>query len=312
MPLLPCTPLRALRLPALALAAVLSACNASSSGGANGGGGGGGGGDGGGDGGGGGGGGGGGNPPPAAVGKRGVAYAFRSQADLDALTPEVGWWYNWSYRPDAPLTGAEFVPMVWGRIQASDVPAIEAAIPAGAKYLLGFNEPNFQDGQANLSAAEAAALWPLLEQIASDRGLELVSPAVNYCGGRCWATDPVAYLDDFFAACDARGGCRVDHIAVHSYMCYGSALRSYLDRFQKYGKPIWLTEFACGDDASRKATGQVAYLDEAVPLLEGRADVFRYAWFIGRSSPVDPAWPVDLLGATGQLTALGQEYVRLP
>ena len=282
----------------LALAAVLSACNAPSSGGAGGGGGG----------------DGGGNPPPAAVGKRGVAYAFRSQADLDALTPEVGWWYNWSYKPDAPLAGVEFVPMVWGRIQASDVPAIEAAIPAGAKYLLGFNEPNFQLGQANLSAAEAAAMWPLLEQIASDRGLELVSPAVNYCGpaGSCWATDPVAYLDDFFAACAARGGCRVDHIAVHSYMCYGSALRSYLDRFQKYGKPIWLTEFACGDDASRKTTGQVAYMDEAVPLLEGRADVFRYAWFIGRSSPVDPGWPVDLLGAAGQLTALGQEYVGLP
>ncbi len=255
---------------------------------------------------------GGGDPPPASVPKRGVAYDFRSQADLDALTPEVGWWYNWSYRPGATLSGAEFVPMVWGRIQASDVPTIEAGIPAGAKYLLGFNEPNFKSGQANLSAADAAALWPLLEQIARDKGLKLVSPAVNYCGGSCWATDPVAYLDDFFAACAARGGCQVDAIAVHSYMCYGSALSSYLDRFAKYGKPIWLTEFACGDDASRKTTGQGAYMNEAVPLLEGRADVFRYAWFLGRSSPVNPDWPVDLLGATGQRTALGQEYVDLP
>jgi hypothetical protein len=252
-------------------------------------------------------------PPPGPGPKRGVAYDFRSQADLDAVTPQVGWWYDWSYRPGAALSGAEFVPMVWGRIQASDVATIEAGIPAGSQYLLGFNEPNFKTGQANLSAAEAAALWPLLEKIASDKGLALVSPAVNYCGGACWDTDPVSYLDDFFAACAAQGGCQVDHIAVHSYMCYGSALGSYLDRFRKYGKPIWLTEFACGDDASRKGTaqGQLAYMDEAVPLLEGRADVFRYAWFIGRTSPVDASWPVDLLGATGELTALGEEYVGL-
>jgi hypothetical protein len=93
-------------------------------------------------------------------------------------------------------------------------------------------------------------------------------------------------------------------------MCYGAALGSYLDRFKKFGKPVWLTEFACGDDASRTRTGQVAYIDEAVPLLEGRADVFRYAWFTGRRN--DTTWPVDLLGADGALTPLGEEYVGLP
>jgi hypothetical protein len=280
------------RLLALALAATLVGCGGSAGGG-------GGGGD-----------GGGGGATPGA--KRGIAYDLRSQADLDALSPQVSWWYDWSYHPGATLTGAEFVPMVWGRIQASDVATIEAGIPAGARYLLGFNEPNFKTGQANLSAAEAAALWPLLEQIAADKGLELVSPAVNYCGGSCWDTDPVSYLEDFFAACQAQGGCRVDYVAVHAYVCWGSALGSYLDRFEKFGKPLWLTEFACGDNAARKDTveGQLAFMDEAVPLLEARDDVFRYAWFIGRTNPADH-WPVDLLGAAGALTDLGQEYVEL-
>ncbi|MFO0583873.1 MAG: glycoside hydrolase family protein [Anaeromyxobacter sp.] len=256
----------------------------------------------------------GGGERPAPGTKRGVAYDLTSQADADALGPQVSWYYNWSTHPGAALTGAEFVPMVWGKIAAADVPAIEAAIPAGAKYLLGFNEPNFKTGQANLSPAEAADLWPLLEKIADDRGLLLVAPAVNYCGGACWETDPVAWLDAFFAACAARGGCRVDHVAVHAYVCYGGALGWYLDRFQKYGKPLWLTEFSCADEASRKGStkGQADYMAEAVPLLEGRADVFRYAWFIGRSDPVDPAWPVDLLGADGKLTWLGQAYVGFP
>jgi hypothetical protein len=48
---------------------------------------------------------------------------------------------------------------------------------------------------------------------------------------------------------------------------------------------------------------------EAVAILEADPDVFRYAWFSGRTSAIPN---VDLLGADGQLTALGQEYVGLP
>jgi hypothetical protein len=40
------------------------------------------------------------------------------------------------------------------------------------------------------------------------------------------------------------------------------------------------------------------------------ADVFRYAWFTGRMSP-DPHF-TSLLGADGQLTVLGVEYLSLP
>lgn len=244
--------------------------------------------------------------------KRGVAYAFRSLNDLHALEPRMGWWYDWAYKPDAAVAadrGAEFVPMVWGG--SFDDAAVQAGIPAGARYLLGFNEPNFKKHQANLSAAQAAALWPRLEAIADARGLELVSPAVNYCGPPedCWDTDPVAYLDHFLAAC---AGCRVDAIAVHSYMCDGAALSSYLARFAKFKKPIWLTEFSCGDAADVSLAVQERYMQDAVALLEAHPGVARYAWFIGRQDPVDPGWPVALLGADGTLTALGREYVGLP
>lgn len=243
--------------------------------------------------------------------KRGVAYGFRSVNDLDALEPAMTWWYNWSPRPDAQVAahvGAEFVPMVWGG-QFDDA-AVKAGIPAGARYLLGFNEPNFKKGQANLSAAQAAALWPRLEAIADARGLDLVSPAVNYCGpaADCWDTDPVAYLDHFFAACT---GCRVDAIAIHSYMCTGDALSWYLSRFKKYGKPIWLTEFSCGDAEDVSLAVQERYMREAVAILEADPQVARYAWFIGRQSPANPGWPVDLLAGDGRLTALGEEYLGL-
>ncbi|WP_049949460.1 glycoside hydrolase family protein [Sorangium cellulosum] len=242
--------------------------------------------------------------------KRGIGYGYHSVADLSALSASVGWWYNWATVPDEALRGGayvdlgvDFVPMVWGG--RFDADQVKAAIPSGAKYLLAFNEPNFF-AQANLSAAEAAALWPDLEEIADEKGLKLVSPAVNFCGGGCHETDPFAYLDAFFAACE---GCRVDFIAAHWYACDRPALEWYLGELKRYRRPIWLTEFSCGDGADRSPEAQAAYMREAVPLLESDPDVFRYAWFSGRTDAIPN---VDLLGASGELTALGELYVSLP
>ncbi len=242
----------------------------------------------------------------AAGAKRGVAFGFQSAAELRSLTPSVRWWYNWSTHPDAPLAGdtsAEFVPMVWGG--SFDVSKVIAEIPAGARYLLTFNEPNF-GSQANLTAAQAAALWPKIEQIADARGLQIVSPAVNYCRGSCNETDPIKYLKAFLDACK---GCRVDYLAVHWYACDGSALTWYLGQAKKYGKPLWLTEFACGDDKSKTTlAGQEAYMSAAVALLEADPHVFRYAWFGAGGAGI----PNVALTSSGGRTALGDEYASLP
>lgn len=253
---------------------------------------------------------------PTASCKRGLAYGHHSDADLMALQPAVAWWYNWAYVPDAELgrgfyesLGVEYVPMIWGG--RFDVDAATAEIPDGAQVLLGFNEPNFGQ-QANLSAAQAAALWPAVEQIADARGLSLVSPAVNFCGGDCQDTDPFDYLDAFFAACD---GCRVDRVAFHVYVgCHPDgdhAAQWLIDHVETYKRrfslPLWLTEFACTDAADFDE--QIAFLEDAVAYLEGDPRIERYSWFSGRF----PGIPyVDLLGADGELTPLGQAYVSAP
>ncbi|MCW5837642.1 MAG: glycoside hydrolase family protein, partial [Labilithrix sp.] len=247
--------------------------------------------------------------------KRGVAYGHHSTADMQALSKGISWWYNWHFEPDAAVAGVfgamglEYVPMVWGaNVATADV---EQRAPASARTLLGFNEPNFFE-QADLSAAEAAARWPSVQAVADARGLALVSPAVNFCGGGCHDGDPFAYLDAFFAACP---GCRVDAIGVHVYVgCKGANgnhaqwlidhIRTYERRF---AQPIWLTEFACDDAASPEE--QRAFLIDAVEYLEDDPRIERYAWFAGRA---DNVAHVDLLGADGELTALGQAYVDLP
>lgn len=236
--------------------------------------------------------------------KRGLAWNGRRAESADL--GRFAFWYNWSPSAEAVAKGLEFVPMVWGG--DFDDAAISASLRDDARFLLGFNEPNFFE-QSNLSAAQAAALWPRLEAIAAQRGLALVSPAVNFCGdaesgtGPCHDTDPVAYLTDFFAACQ---GCRVDYVAVHWYNCDLASLRWYLGEFASFGKPIWLTEFACAYGGDTSPDGQAAYMREAIPFLESETNVHRYAWFSG-----DPIPSARLVTSGGELTALGETYLEL-
>ena len=248
--------------------------------------------------------------------KRGVAYGHHSVADMTALSAGVAWWYNWAFLPDEEVRDGEYAtleveyaPMIWGA--GTDRTAAATSIPDGARALLGFNEPNF-GSQANMSASEAAALWPELEAIADARNLKLVSPAVNFCGGDCWDTDPFDYLDDFFAACS---NCRVDAVAIHIYVAcnptgdnHAQWLINHIETYKsRFSEPLWLTEFAC--DSATSEAEQLAFLQDAVAYLENEPRIERYAWFSGRA---DNVAHVDLLGSDGELTALGQAYVNAP
>jgi hypothetical protein len=99
---------------------------------------------------------------------------------------------------------------------------------------------------------------------------------------------------------------------MHWYACSGSALTSYLQQFEStYTQPLWLTEFACTDSSGNPLSEpqQEAYMKTALALLEADPRVFRYAWFTGRST-TSPS--IDLLGADGTLTPLGEIYVGYP
>ena len=247
--------------------------------------------------------------------KRGEAYGYNSNADMQAISKGICWWYNWGIQPESVLNtykshNVEYVIMAWGG--GSDTSKIRTNLSrdTSIKFLLGYNEPNF-NSQARMKPSEAAAAWPGLEILAKDFGLKLVSPAVNYCGdcvsenGTTY-TNPYKYLDDFFTACK---NCQVDYIAVHWYACSLGALQSYLSGFKKYKKPIWLTEFSCDENGAATLQTQESYMFQAVDFLESDPDVFRYAWFTGRSSSNNNG----LFNSTsGQLSDLGKIYVNMP
>ncbi|MBT3252982.1 MAG: hypothetical protein HN995_12030 [Candidatus Marinimicrobia bacterium] len=255
--------------------------------------------------------------------KRGLSFNLRNAEDLDTLKGGVSWWYNWYFSTDAPEGyyddyQMEFIPMLWGgntsiadRVQARafilDHPEIE--------YLLVMNEPNLVD-QANRTPAQAVEDWLIYEQflfdLANDDGreLKLVGPAMN------WGTlddywDPVVWLDAFYAAYQSSQGRepRIDYLAFHWYD-YG--LSQQLDRLQKYGKQIWITEMANWNANIDSYSKQIVQMTEMVGICESREDVFRYAWFIGRGGFPDNHYTYLFNLDPGDLNDLGHAYINLP
>jgi len=262
-------------------------------------------------------------PAPLAAAKsakRGVAYDLANKADLQALSPGVSWWYDWGLQPNAGVPdnyrrkdGMDFFPMLWNA--SYDKAQVEAWLLANPKvrYLLVLNEPNLTD-QANMTPQQAAAIWPGYESIAADTGVKIVGPQMTW-GTLPGYSDPVVWLDAFYAAYQSANGGRQPRIDYLGFHWYDYGLSGQLDRLAKYGKPFWVTEMAnwhTGDGSAAIDTPekQQAQMTDMVSTCESRADVFRYAWFTGRWSP-DPHY-TSLLAGKGQLTALGQLYLTLP
>lgn len=86
-----------------------------------------------------------------------------------------------------------------------------------------------------------------------------------------------------------------------------------MGKLQKYGKPLWLTEFACADNptsipgndgGSKDWNWQCEYMKQVIPYLEGEASVVKYAWYSFNS---DYTGNSELVSG-GQLTDLGNCY----
>lgn len=264
------------------------------------------------------------NPPAEPIEKsvkRGLAYNVQDVADLEAVRSGVSWWYNWSHATSLPKSAGDvhqiaYLPMLWGNDPAAEFEQTKAYLLANTdvEYLLVLNEPNLTD-QANMTPQQAAEEWVKYEQLVAEvesggRSLKLVGPQMTW-GTLTGFTDPVFWLDQFYAwyrAYNDGQEPRIDYLGFHWYD-YG--LEQQLDRLQKYGKQIWVTEMANWNEQIDTEEKQIQQMREMVALCEERDDVFRYAWFTGRWAD-DPHHTSLFDTATGQLTALGEAYLQAP
>lgn len=211
----------------------------------------------------------------------------------------VGWYYNWGTAPNNPHVddSIEFVPMVWGRGQANNASALadikQKYEDKTYTHLLTFNEPDLSD-QSNMTVDQALSYWDDLEAI----GIPLSSPAVSSYS----ASDGHPWLDEFMRKANEQNK-RVDFIAIHLYQSFYSAnavndLKATLTSlWEKYQRPIWLTEFAAVDiisrDMQQKPQGEKGsvspscteknaqnYVKQATAMMEQLGFVERYSWFV--------------------------------
>ena len=253
--------------------------------------------------------------------KRGVSFTFELVDDVTLLGPGISWSYNWGSSQPAIFDNVvkqhniDFFPMAWNGVDAAKLREYKQRHPE-CKYILAFNEPNLND-QAKMTPSQAAAKWPELKAIAAELNLKIVSPAMNY-GTLSGYSDPIKWLDEFFQLVPISD---IDAIAIHCYMSYASATKSYIERFKKYQKPIWMTEFCAWDAGVGTITPhfQMKYMCDIVNYMECDPDIERYAWFIPRSGKTtdvskENQFPyMNLLSKTTpvELTELGKVYINM-
>ncbi|MGA5307055.1 sigma-70 family RNA polymerase sigma factor [Micromonospora taraxaci] len=244
--------------------------------------------------------------PAVSSARKGVGVWNFAGASQALAASKAGWYYTWGTQHPGISTprGVTFVPMIRSaeNVTAPDLARAKAAGPD----LLTFNEPDMPE-QANMSVEQALDLWPQLMATGSRLG----SPAVAV-----GAPDPQGWLDRFMTGAQARGH-RVDFITVHWFGAdFATAaavdqLRQYLQAvYQRYRKPIWLTEFALirFDGGGAQFPGQeqqAAFLTAATAMLGQLSYVQRYAWFGLPATDKDRS---GLFSSGTQTTAVGRAF----
>jgi hypothetical protein len=249
--------------------------------------------------------------------KRGIGFNTVYAADFDAIKKGISWAYNWgasgynsTVESAAKNADVAFIPMIWngGGDWATAIRTFKNKHPE-CEYILAFNEPNLTD-QANMTPSQAAAKWLPVKQLAQELNMKIVAPAMNY-GTLAGYSDPVKWYDEFFA----QSGVSIDDVsalALHCYMNEPSAVKGFMEKFRKYGKPVWLTEF-CAWEGTRTAEQQRAYMSNIINYLESEPMIGRYAWFkYDGSTTANPQYALRPTGNNqGALSDLGKIYVNM-
>ncbi len=221
---------------------------------------------------------------------------------LDKLN--LDWFYTWGATPNLATEQPGFVPMAWDD-KPSRLKALTKLAATKPPALLGFNEPDHEE-QATMTTGDARRAWSHLEAT----GLRLGSPAT--------VTHNAWWMQKFMK--DAKSqGLRVDFAAMHCYQSpkVSNLLRKVTEIHERYGLPVWLTEYGVADwDATTKADNQHSR-EEVNDYMRGTVDGLRQLPFVERfawktRSINDPQMGTGALFDTaGNLTSTGRLYASL-
>jgi hypothetical protein len=247
--------------------------------------------------------------------------------------PDIGWWYNWY--PNVPkwltngissLTDKDDAEHLrfWPQISWMGYSKKKDQRNIGLKdysenYLGTFNEP-YGTGQANMTFQEIVKEWDVIrakrQQLADRKGVQVQDIKVGSP-----TTGPgkkaMKYQEQLWPILKAQGITdEIDYLVVHSYTtarggsCDAIQLRDEMYHMRiKFGKPIWLTEWNCGNGYWKNPEqDHYDYMEDALKELKVHPFVVRYNWFsaLGAQSGNGP----NLVDPnTYELTRLGERYL---
>lgn len=219
----------------------------------------------------------------------------------------LGWWYDWTPTPDV-TDGVVSVSMLWGSGNNGEQDAARfsefQSLTEVPQFLLGFNEPDctVPDTSANIGVSEAVGLWNDLIVPFGDQGALLGSPSM------CTQKDE-SWLQDFNKQDLAKSW---DFTAIHVYKPDMAGVQDDIDHYwDTYGKPIWVTEFACVYDQDNFTPctdqGEInQWINDVVDLFENNEHIAAYGYTDGGG--LGDAWlPTNQDGT--ELSESGQTYL---
>ncbi|PPQ63912.1 hypothetical protein CVT24_010310 [Panaeolus cyanescens] len=211
----------------------------------------------------------------------GDAYPF--------VKDHIGWWYDWSPNPSKP--GAPIaVPMLWGNgtVDRQDAERLVAFqhLSTVPPYVLGFEEPDCPSGSgsAGMSVEDGVAKWQSLIAPLGKKGAKLGSPSM------CKQID-----ETWLAEFSQKISTPWDFTAVHINKNNMEGVAKVIEHYMAYGKPIWVTEFACVNDHPNfepcTDQGEInKFIGDIVDYLQNNDQVYAYAYSNGLG--LGDVWPM--------------------
>lgn len=256
------------------------------------------------------------------VTKKGICVNTRDMgAALDPAALNIGWYYSWGYKSFKDLAykntkfyDTEFVPMLYGDDIVDISERCAYANSKGYKYILSYNEPDLSN-EANVQPSTMVYRWR--DTIANKGSMRVGSPAISTATPIVESTE---WWDPFWNGLSASDRSNMSFIAVHKYYENYNAHTAYEflmlidETYQKYKKPMWITEFALWN-ADKNNAKSVKNAQEFLKIvckgLNERSYVERYSWFCPNyretSASASSLWDYP----TGTLTTIGKMYAQI-
>lgn len=243
-------------------------------------------------------------------------------AAVDPASMNIGWYYNWGYQSfkdtnykNHKFDNTEFVPMVWGEPKVSFPQIFTQVQSKGYKYMLAYNEPDLS-WESNVRPDTMILRWNN-EFVKNKGSMRLGSPAIS-------TSKPLMESDNwwepFWNGLSADAKENMSFIAVHKYYENYNAktaaefLMLIDETYEKYKKPIWITEFALWNADKNNATASAnvqEFLKIVCKGLNERSYVERYSWFSPNLAENSASASSLFDYATGELTTIGKMYAQI-